>query len=195
VHIDVSQADHHATEETIVATTRQVVAHALTTGALVEGQLRYLPGSSTVHRLPPDAEAIAGALSSPDTAGAFVEATGINTFAVGIGNLHGLYSQPKALDLDLLARIRRRGRHLPQPARRQRHPRLRLRRRSSRWHQQDQRQLGASLHLPNGPRARARRPSPRVRHRQAGRPRVIDAVQAVVEAKIVAFGSAGHSRL
>jgi ketose-bisphosphate aldolase len=106
VHIDVSQADHHATDQTIVAATRQVVAHARTTGALVEGELRYLPGSSTVHHLPPDTEAVAAALSSPDTARAFVEATGIDTFAVGIGNLHGLYTQPKALDLDLLARIR-----------------------------------------------------------------------------------------
>lgn len=106
VHIDVSQADHQASDETVVAATRQVVEHARTTGALVEGELRYLPGSSNVHELPPDAEAVAASLSSPDRARAFVEATGIDTFAVGIGNLHGLYSEPKALDLDLLAQIR-----------------------------------------------------------------------------------------
>jgi fructose-bisphosphate aldolase, class II len=106
IHIDVSQADHHASDEAIVAATRQVVDHARTTGALVEGELRYLPGSSNVHRLPPDAEAVAASLSSPHRARAFVDATGIDTFAVGIGNLHGLYTQPKALDLHLLAQIR-----------------------------------------------------------------------------------------
>ena len=36
----------------------------------------------------------------------FVEATGIDTFAAAIGNLHGKYDVPKELDLELLARIR-----------------------------------------------------------------------------------------
>jgi fructose-bisphosphate aldolase class II len=35
-----------------------------------------------------------------------VDATGIDTFAAAVGNLHGRYPVPKQLDLDLLARIR-----------------------------------------------------------------------------------------
>jgi fructose/tagatose bisphosphate aldolase len=35
-----------------------------------------------------------------------VDATGIDTFAAAIGNLHGHYPVPKVLDLELLQRIR-----------------------------------------------------------------------------------------
>src|SRR5690606_35001965 len=35
-----------------------------------------------------------------------VEATGIDTFAAAVGNLHGSYPVPKQLDLDLLRRVR-----------------------------------------------------------------------------------------
>jgi fructose-bisphosphate aldolase class II len=35
-----------------------------------------------------------------------VDATGIDTFAAAVGNLHGHYPVPKALDLELLQRIR-----------------------------------------------------------------------------------------
>jgi len=106
VHIDVAQADPHASDQQIVAATRQVVEHACTTGALVESELRSLAGSSTVHAGPPSSTAIDATLTDPDTAQAFVDATGIDTFAVGIGNLHGLYPQPKMLDLDHLATLR-----------------------------------------------------------------------------------------
>ncbi|OYW84771.1 ketose-bisphosphate aldolase, partial [Candidatus Saccharibacteria bacterium 32-49-10] len=37
---------------------------------------------------------------------AFVDATGIDTFAAAIGNLHGKYPVPKELDLALLQQIR-----------------------------------------------------------------------------------------
>jgi fructose-bisphosphate aldolase class II len=37
---------------------------------------------------------------------AFVDATGVDTYAVAIGNLHGKYPVPKVLDLELLQRIR-----------------------------------------------------------------------------------------
>jgi fructose-bisphosphate aldolase class II len=35
-----------------------------------------------------------------------VEATGVDTFAAAVGNLHGKYPVPKKLDLELLAQIR-----------------------------------------------------------------------------------------
>ena len=44
--------------------------------------------------------------TKPNEARDFVVATGIDTMAVQIGNLHGLYPVPKILDLDLLREIR-----------------------------------------------------------------------------------------
>jgi fructose-bisphosphate aldolase class II len=194
VHIDVSQADHHASDETVVAATRSVVDHARTTGALVEGELRYLRGSSTVHQLPPDAEAVAAGLSSPDSARAFVEATGIDTFAVGIGNLHGLYSRPKALDLNLLARIRAAvdtylslhgGSGTPDDT-----YAAAARGGISKINVNSELRYTYRTALERG---FAAQPDEFATVKLVGP--VIDAVQAVVEAKITAFGSAGHSRL
>jgi fructose/tagatose bisphosphate aldolase len=165
VHIDVSQADHHASDETIVAATRRVVAHAQTTGALVEGELRYLP----------------------------IEATAINTFAVGIGNLHGLYSRPKALDLDLLARLRAAvdtylslhgGSGTPDNT-----YAAAARGGISKINVNSELRYTYRTALE---RAFAAHPHEFATVKLIGP--VIDAVQAVVEAKITAFGSAGRSR-
>src|SRR5262249_3753886 len=106
VHIDVSQADHRATDEEIVAATRLVVEYAKRTGALVESEPHYFGGSSTVHQEAIDEDEIRKSLSTPEGARAFVAATGVDTFAVAIGNLHGLYPVPKRLDLALLEKIR-----------------------------------------------------------------------------------------
>lgn len=194
VHIDVSQANHHASDEAIVAATRQVVDHARTTGALVEGELRYLPGSSNVHRVPPDAEAVAASLSSPHRARAFVEATGIDTFAVGIGNLHGLYTQPKALDLHLLAQIRATvdtylslhgGSDTPEHA-------------YAAAARGGISKINVNSELRHTYRTTLERQMAAHPHEYATVKLigpVIDAVQAVVEAKITAFGSTGRSRL
>lgn len=53
-----------------------------------------------------DYEVIKKTFSTPESAAAFVEATGIDTFAAAIGNLHGSYPVPKILDIELLQRIR-----------------------------------------------------------------------------------------
>jgi fructose-bisphosphate aldolase class II len=107
IHIDVSQARKDASDEEIVAATREVVAYAAaTTGALVESEPHYFAGSSNVHTEDIDYEEIRRTFSTPEGARAFVEATGIDTFAAAVGNLHGRYPVPKQLDLDLLARIR-----------------------------------------------------------------------------------------
>ena len=50
IHIDVSQANHNATDEEIIAATREVVAYAGKTGALVESEPHYFGGSSNVHQ-------------------------------------------------------------------------------------------------------------------------------------------------
>lgn len=106
IHIDVSQSNHDATEEEIVEATKRVVEYAEFTGALVESEPHYFGGSSNVHAEAFDFDEIKKTFSTPEGARAFVEATGIDTFAAAIGNLHGSYPVPKILDIDLLSRVR-----------------------------------------------------------------------------------------
>ncbi len=106
IHIDISQANHDATEEEIIAKTKEVVEYAKFTGALVESEPHYFGGSSNVHKEEINYEEIKKTFSTPESAKAFIDATGIDTFAAAIGNLHGKYPVPKELDLDLLKAIR-----------------------------------------------------------------------------------------
>jgi len=106
IHIDLSQAKKDATDDEIIAATKEVVDYAKTTGALVESEPHYFGGSSNIHKEAIDYEEIKKTFSTPDGAKAFVAATGIDTFAAAIGNLHGLYPVPKQLDLELLKTIR-----------------------------------------------------------------------------------------
>jgi fructose-bisphosphate aldolase, class II len=107
IHIDVSQADHNATDDAIVAATNEVVRYAQFTGAIVESEPHYFGGSSNVHKEAFNYAEVKKTFSTPRGAKQFVSETGIDTFAAAIGNLHGSYPVPKILDLDLLARIRK----------------------------------------------------------------------------------------
>jgi fructose-bisphosphate aldolase class II len=106
IHIDISQANHDASEEEIVAMTKEVVDYAAFTGALVESEPHYFGGSSNLHTEAIDYEEIKKTFTTPGGAQRFVEATGIDTFAAAVGNLHGKYPVPKELDLELLSQIR-----------------------------------------------------------------------------------------
>lgn len=106
IHIDVSQANHDATEEQIIEATKQVVAYARLTGALVESEPHYFGGSSNLHTEAFNYEEIKKTFSTPEGARSFVEATGIDTYAAAVGNLHGQYPVPKMLDLELLKQVR-----------------------------------------------------------------------------------------
>lgn len=106
IHIDISQANHDAPEDEIIAKTKEVVEYAKFTGALVESEPHYFGGSSNVHDKAIDYEEIRKTFSTPEVAKSFVDATGIDTFAAAIGNLHGKYPVPKELDLELLGEIR-----------------------------------------------------------------------------------------
>jgi fructose-bisphosphate aldolase, class II len=106
IHIDISQANHDAPLEEIIAKTKEVVEYAKFTGALVEAEERYFMGSSNVHTETIDYEEVKKYNTKPDEAIDFVSKTGIDTLAVQIGNLHGLYPVPKQLDLELLQKIR-----------------------------------------------------------------------------------------
>ncbi len=106
IHIDVSQANHDATEAQIIEATKRVVACARLTGALVESEPHYFGGGSNVFTEAFDYNEIKKTFSTPETAKAFVDATGIDTFAAAVGNLHGKYPVPKKLDIKLLKEIR-----------------------------------------------------------------------------------------
>jgi len=106
IHIDVSQANHSATEDEIIYATHEVVDYAKLTGALVESEPHYFGGSSNVHKEKFDYNEIKKTFSTPEGAREFVRATGIDTFAAAVGNLHGSYPVPKKLDLELLQQVR-----------------------------------------------------------------------------------------
>lgn len=106
IHIDYSQAKKDATEEEIIAATKEIVAYAKFTGALVESEPHYFGGSSNLHTEKIDYEEIRKTFSTPEGSLAFITETGIDTFAAAVGNLHGKYPVPKKLDLELLQRIR-----------------------------------------------------------------------------------------
>ncbi|HSX05565.1 MAG TPA: class II fructose-bisphosphate aldolase [Candidatus Saccharimonadales bacterium] len=106
IHIDYSQAKKDATEEEIIEATKEIVAYAKFTGALVESEPHYFGGSSNLHTEKIDYDEIRKTFSTPQSALTFVVETGIDTFAAAVGNLHGKYPVPKKLDLDLLQEIR-----------------------------------------------------------------------------------------
>jgi fructose-bisphosphate aldolase class II len=106
IHIDISQAKHTASSDEIITETKKVVKAAKLTGALVEAEPHYFAGSSNLHTEKIDYEQIKKSFTTPEEAKKFVDATGIDTYAVAIGNLHGKYPVPKILDIDLLKAIR-----------------------------------------------------------------------------------------
>lgn len=106
IHIDISQANHKASDEAITKATKEVVDYAKFTGAVVESEPHYFQGSSNLHKEKINYKEIKKTFSTPEGAKAFVEATGIDTYAAAVGNLHGKYPVPKQLDLKLLAEIR-----------------------------------------------------------------------------------------
>lgn len=107
IHIDVSQANHNASEQEIINATKVVANYARLTGALVESEPHYFGGSSNLHTEGINYAEIKKTFSTPAGAREFVDATGIDTFAAAIGNLHGKYPVPKKLDIELLQEIRK----------------------------------------------------------------------------------------
>lgn len=105
IHIDLSQAKKDASHEEIVSAAQQVVEYAKTTGAIVESEPHYFGGGSNVFKKAFVYDEIKKFFTKPEEAKAFVKATGIDTYAVAIGNLHGLYPVPKKLDITLLRQI------------------------------------------------------------------------------------------
>ncbi len=105
VHIDISQADHEASEAEIIEQTQAITSYARFTGAIVESEPHYFAGSSNLHDEEIDYQELRKTFSTPSGALKFSQATDIDIFAASVGNLHGNYAVPKQLDLTLLAKI------------------------------------------------------------------------------------------
>ena len=76
IHIDISQANHDASREQIIAQTTEIVKYAQFTGALVEAEERYFMGSSNVHKEDIDFEEVKRYMTKPDEAADFVSDQG-----------------------------------------------------------------------------------------------------------------------
>ena len=194
IHIDISQANHDASEEEIINATKEVAEYAKFTGALVESEPHYFGGSSAIHTEDIDYEEIKKTFSTPSGSKEFVERTGIDTFAAAVGNLHGKYPVPKVLDLELLQTIRSAidcqislhgGSDTPL------------------HFFEDAAKIGVSkININSDLRFAFRKTLDQVLQDNPDEiavyklmPKVYDAVQAVVEEKISAFGSAGKAVL
>jgi len=82
------------------------IARKARRGVIVEAEIDYITGSSEP-RLDKSIKRVQ-ALSrytDPETASQFVQVTGVDTLAVFVGNVHGVYKEPPVLDLDRLETI------------------------------------------------------------------------------------------
>lgn len=109
VHIDASEKEY---EENVILT-RNLVEYVNSYGArsnvdkdvLVEGEIDYIQGSSTLHAEEVEGVQKAGRYTDPDQAVDFVKRTGIDTLASFIGNVHGVYKNAPKLDIERLKQI------------------------------------------------------------------------------------------
>lgn len=104
VHIDTSKLPLDEN----VAIAKEVVKLAHSQGVLVEGEMDHIEGSSEDHTAEnPEKFQGMGMYSDPQKAYDFVKATGIDTFASFVGNLHGVYAKEIRLNLELLDQIQK----------------------------------------------------------------------------------------
>lgn len=92
-----------------ISQTKTLVGEAHKVGILVEGEMDNInvlgAGSADFRDKPADSMRDPKIYTNPEKAADFVAKTGVDTFASFVGNVHGLYSGPKNIDLDLLERI------------------------------------------------------------------------------------------
>ena len=104
IHINASKLPY----EENVAATKRIAEEAHAKGLLCEAELTPIGGTSAIHKEKAEEAVAQEKLTDPDQAEDFVGRTGIDTLAVSIGNVHGVYASEKHLDLDLLAQLRER---------------------------------------------------------------------------------------
>jgi len=84
--------------------TKKIVDYAHKKGVLVEGELGYIGGDSKVHAQ--KAKVNKKDLTLPDQIAEFVRKTKVDTLAVSIGNVHGVYKGKPDIDLERLREIK-----------------------------------------------------------------------------------------
>jgi len=83
---------------------KELAEYAHKRGVLIEGEIDHIEGSSSDHtKEKPDVNS--NLYTDPKKAKRFIEETGIDTFASFVGNLHGIYSENKHLNMALLQEI------------------------------------------------------------------------------------------
>lgn len=99
VHFDGSSLDFKEN----LKTTRKIVKYAHKKGCLVEGEIKSIQGSSEVHKKLPN-EIL---LEDIEKAKEFVKKTEVDSLAINIGNLHGVYAKSIRLKIDHLQKIKK----------------------------------------------------------------------------------------
>lgn len=87
--------------------TKKIVEYGKKRDVVVEGEIGFIEQSSSVHKGNPQIKL--ESLTNPDDAKLFAEKTGVDSLAIAIGNVHGVYQRtenPK-LDLERLSMIKR----------------------------------------------------------------------------------------
>lgn len=86
----------------------QVVKMAHERGILVEGEIDHFPGSSELHEEAGSGQdTVNSRLTDPELARAFVNETGVDIFAVFVGNKHGVFTDgSERINLEHLKKLR-----------------------------------------------------------------------------------------
>lgn len=100
VHFDGGKMDF----DEAIKIAKELVKYAHKKNVLIESEIDHIEGSSADHtKEKPDVSS--SLYTDPKKAKKFVEETGVDTFASFVGNLHGIYSENKHLNLNLLKEI------------------------------------------------------------------------------------------
>lgn len=106
VHLDASKLPL----EENVRMAKELVEYAHQRDVLVEGEIDNINvmGASSADHRHQDVNSVRDKryYTDPEKAAKFVADTGVDTFASFIGNVHGLYSGPKTIDIELLQMIK-----------------------------------------------------------------------------------------
>jgi len=99
VHFDGSGLDFQEN----IKITKKIVKYAHKKGCLVEGEIKSIQGSSEIHKRLPN-EIL---LEDIEKAKEFVKKTRVDSLAINIGNLHGVYKKPIRLNIEHLQKIKK----------------------------------------------------------------------------------------
>ncbi|MBN1792450.1 class II fructose-bisphosphate aldolase [Candidatus Woesearchaeota archaeon] len=103
VHFDGSELEYDVN----VRETKRVVEYAHNNNVFVEGELGGIRGGSTLHPDQTISEVwTEAALTKPEQAAEYVKATGVDSLAISIGNVHGIWKDAPKLDFERIIKIK-----------------------------------------------------------------------------------------